>query len=152
MTSQQKASLRTELKTALLPSKVKLQPQTEPNQPEKPPKIIMKQAALPQPGKPKLAQLSPSKYEDQKLSSKRKTAHYLNKSADLSGISLIQMLNRRNQSTVLGDRLTTGDSLAASKRIRIDFKKDQVFQNIHRPNKQLAAIKALDYTTLLSPK
>lgn len=112
----------------------------------------MKQSAQQQPSKQKLAQLSPSKFEDQKLSSKRKTAHSLNKSADLSGISLIQMLNRRNQSTVLGDRLTTGDGLAASKRIRIDFKKDQVFQNIHRPNKQLAAIRALDYTTLLSPK
>ena len=78
--------------------------------------------------------------------------HPMNRSADLSGISLIQMLNRRNHSTVLGDRLSTGESLAAAKRIRIDFKKDQDFQNIHRPNKQLAAIKAIDYTTLLSPK
>jgi len=116
-------------------SKVKPLLLKDPSQLEHIPKIILKQGTHSPASKQKLAQLSPSSFEDQRIHSKRKTVHPMNKSADLSGISLIQMLNRRNHSTVLGDKLSTGESLAAAKRIRMDFKKDQDFQNIHRPNK-----------------
>lgn len=61
--------------------------------------------------------------------------HHLNKSADLSGISLIQMLNRRNQSSVLGGKLSTGESIQASKRIKNDVQRDQAFLSLHRQHK-----------------